>query len=52
MEIFNFSNFSQKIRKLVKKYIFLKMMPIVSILNKLLKTVGLLAVRLNVAELR
>jgi len=39
-------------RKLVKKKIFLKVIGIVSISSKLLKTVGLLAVRLDLAKLR
>jgi len=39
-------------RKLVKKLIFLKVIGIVSIGRKLLKTVGLLAVRLDLDKLR
>jgi len=41
-----------KMRKWVKNYIFLKIIGIVSIFSKLLKTVGLLAVRLDLAKLR
>jgi len=39
-------------KKWVKKYIFLKVMGIVSIGSQLFKTVGLLAVRLDLADLR
>jgi len=39
-------------RKLAKKFIFLKVIGIVSIGNKLFKTVGLLVVRLGLAKLR
>jgi len=39
-------------RNSVKKYIFLKLIGTVSIGSKLLKTVGLLAVRLDLAKQR
>jgi len=42
----------KKMRNLVKKYIFLKVIGIVSVGSKLFKTVGLLAVRLDLTKLR
>jgi len=45
-------HFLQKMRKLVKKYIFLKVIGIVSKGSNLFKTVGLLAVRLDLTKLR